>query len=106
MNLKDPENSNTWIALTKYYISPKLYKLHNDFNYLKQNSITKTEQPQLQFYHDDIINYLHKYKDTLKLKQNVKQIYKHTFKNEYKNYSIIGQSIWDQFKENIPWEKI
>ena len=106
MNLKDPENSYTWIALTKYYISPKLYNLHNGFNYLKQNSITKTETPQLQFYHDDIINYLHKYKDTLKLKQNVKQIYKHTLKNEYKNYSIIGQSIWDQFKENIPWEKI
>ena len=50
MNLKDPGNLDTWTALTTYYISPKLYNLHNDFSHLKQNSIIKTEHPQVQFY--------------------------------------------------------
>ena len=106
MNLKDPGNLDTWTALTTNYISPKLSNLHNDFSYLKQNSIIKTEHPQVQFYYEDITNHLHKYKDPLKLKQNVKQIYKHILKNEYKNYNIIGQSIWAQCKRNIPWKKI
>ena len=106
MNLKDPENLDTWIALMKYYISPKLYNLHNDFKYLKQNSIIKTEHPQIQFYHEDVISYLHNNKEIIKLKQNVKQIYKHILKNEYKSHNIIGQSIWEKFKKNIPWQKI
>ena len=105
MNLKDPGNLDTWTALTTNYISPKLSNLHNDFSYLKQNSIIKTEHPQVQFYYEDITNHLHKYKDPLKLKQNVKQIYKHILKNEYKNYNIIGQSIWAQCKRTYHGKK-
>ena len=43
INLKDPENLDMLIAITKYYISPKLYNLQSNLKYLKQNSIIKTQ---------------------------------------------------------------
>ena len=105
MDLKDPENSDIWITLAKYYILPKLYNLHNNLNYLKQYSIIKTEHPQIQFYYDEIITYLHNNKETITLKQDVKQIYKHILKSEYKNRSLIGQYIWNHCEKHVPWGK-
>ena len=69
MNLKNPKNPDSWIAITKYHISPKTYNLHKDFHYLKHNSIVKTKNLQIQFYNEDIITYLQKNKEIITFTQ-------------------------------------
>ena len=102
MNLKNSKNQDIWTALTKYHISSKIYHLHKDFHYLKQNSIAKTEHPKIQFCHKDIITYLQNNAATINLNSNVRQIYKDIIKNEYTNHNIIEQSIWNQLERKIP----
>ena len=72
-----------------------LYRLHKDFRYLISNNTLKADQSKINFYYEDIIAYIKKYPSILNNPKNLKIIYKTILKEEYQNYTIIGQPVWD-----------
>ena len=70
------------------------------------NKFTKTEQPKINFYYEDIITYIKKQKTILNLQNNSKLVYNQTIQNEYNNYLIIGQSIWNRYLTQNPWNQL
>ena len=87
-------------------LATTLYNLHKDFQYMISNNTLKTDHPQIEFYFEDIITYSKKYGIILNTQRNSKTIYQEIIKNEYDKYNIIGQSIWDQYMLQNPWNVI
>ena len=70
------------------------------------NNTIKTEKQNINFYYEDIITYLKKQNTTLELTKNSRKIYKQIMQKEYKHYIKIGQSIWNQYSPQIPWNEL
>ena len=58
LKLKEKTNQETWIILTRYNLASILYRLDKNFKYMISNNTIKTEKPNINFYYEDIINYL------------------------------------------------
>ena len=67
---KEKPNQKTGIILTRYNLTSILYRLHKDFKYMISNNTIKTEKPNINFYYEDIINYLKKQNTILELPKN------------------------------------
>ena len=106
LKLKVETNQETWIILTSYDLGSTLYQLHKDFRYMISNKFIKTEQLKINFYYEDIITYIKRQKTILNLQNNSKLIYNQIIQNEYNNYLIIGQSIWNQYLTQNPWNQL
>ena len=70
------------------------------------NKTLKTDQLQINFYFEDIITCIKNHNPMLNIQRNSKTIYHEIIKNKYENYNIIGQSIWDQYIPQNPWNTI
>ena len=70
------------------------------------NNTVKTEKPNINFYYEDIITYLRKQNAILELPKNSQKIYKQIIQNEYKHYIKIGQSHWNQYSPQTPWNEL
>ena len=66
----------------------------------------KTDCPKLEFYYEDIISYTKQQNSILNIEKNSKKIYKEILQNEYQKYTIIGQSIWNQYSLKNFWNQI
>ena len=72
---------------------------------ISKNFIKK--QPKIYFYYKDILNYIKKQKPIIfDLQNNSKTIYKQLIQNKYNNYLFIGQSIWNQYLTQNPWNQL
>lgn len=76
LKFQEETNQETWITLTRYNLASILYQLHKDFKYMISNKLIKTDRPKIQFYYEDIINYVKKQTHILNLQNNSKIIYK------------------------------
>ena len=83
-----------------------LCRLHKDFRFMIYDKTLKTDQPQINFYFEDIITYIKKHHLILNIQRNSKTLYQEIIKNEYDTCNIIGQSIWDQYIPQSPWNAI
>ena len=70
------------------------------------NRTIKTEQPIIHFYYEDIISYIKTQKSILDIQNNSKLICYQILQHNYKKYQLIGQSIWNQFTKQNPWNQI
>ena len=64
------------------------------------NNMIKTVKPNI------IINYLKKQNTIPELPKNSWKIYKQIIQNKYKHYIKIGQSHWNQYPPQIPWNEL
>ena len=62
LKLKEKTNQETGIILTRYDLASILYRLHKDFKYMISNNTIIIEKLNINFYYEDIINYLKKTK--------------------------------------------
>ena len=76
LKLKLKTNQKTWIILTRYNLTSILYHLHKDLKYMILNNAIKSEKPNINFYYEDIINYLKKQNTVLELSKNSWKFYK------------------------------
>ena len=106
LKLKEKTNQETWIILTRYNLASILYRLDKNFKYMISNNTIKTEKPNINFYYEDIITYLKKQNAILELPKNSRKIYKQIIQNEYKHYIKIGQSHWNQYSPQTPWNEL
>ena len=106
LKLKEKASQETWIILTRYNLASILYRLDKNFKYMISNNTIKTEKPNINFYYEDIITYLKKQNAILELPKNSQKIYKQIIKNEYKHYIKIGQSHWNQYSPQTPWDEL
>ena len=106
LKLKEETNQETWITLTRYNLASILYQLHKDFKYMISNKLIKTDRPKIQFYYEDIINYVKKQTHILNLQNNSKIIYKQIIQNQYNLYTLTGQAFWNQYLTQIQWDPI
>ena len=106
IRLKEQDNQESWILLTRYNLATMLYRLHKGFRYMITNKYLKTKQPQITFYYNDILTYIKKHNKILNFKNNSKIIHTKIIQNEYDKYLIIGQSIWNQYIQNNPWKQL
>ena len=74
--LKEQDNQESWILLTRYNLATILYRLHKGFRYMITNKYLKTKQPQITFYYNDILTYVKKHNKILNFKNNSKIIHK------------------------------
>ena len=93
--LKEEQTYEHWTLFRKYMLAAFLYRLHKDFRYLISNNTLKADQSKINFYYEDIVTYIKKYLSILNNPKNLKIIYKTILKEEYQNYTIIGQPVWD-----------
>ena len=100
IKLKEQDNQESWILLTRYNLATMLYRLHKGFRYMITNKYLKTKQPQITFYYNDTLTYIKKHNKILNFKNNSKIIHTKIIQNEYDKYLIIGQSIWNQYIQN------
>ena len=70
------------------------------------NNRIKTEKPNINFYYEDIITYLKKQNTILELPKISRKICNQIMQNEYKHYIKIGQSHWNQYSSQIPWNDL
>ena len=70
------------------------------FSIYDLKKIYKSRTTKDWFYYEDIITYNERQKTILNLQNNSKVIY--IIQNEYNNYLITGQSIWNQYLTQIP----
>ena len=70
------------------------------------NNTKKTEKPNINFYYEDIIAYLKKQNTILELPKISRKICYEIIQDEYKHYIKIGQSHWNQYSPQIPWNKL
>ena len=80
--------------------------MHKDFRDLISNNTLKTDQPVSTFYVEDIITLTKKHHPILDTKRNSKILYQEIIKLEYNQYNIRGQSIWNQYLPQNPWNAI
>ena len=73
--LKDEQNQESWISFVRHMLATILYTLHKDFRYVISNNTLKTDQPQINFYLQDIITYIKKHHIILNTQRNSKTIY-------------------------------
>ena len=106
LELKEKTNQETWIILTRYNPASMPYRLHKNFKYMISNNTIKTEKPNINSYYDGIITYLKKQNTILELPKNSQKIYKQIIQNEYKHYIKIGQSHWNQYSPQTPWNNL
>ena len=106
LKLKEKTNQETWIILTRYNLASMLYCLYKNFKYMISNNTTKTEKPNINFYYEDIIIYLQKQNAILELPRNSQKIYKQIIQNEYRHYIKTGQSHWNQYSPQTPWNNL
>ena len=104
--LKHEQNQESWTSFLMYYLATTLYKLHRNFRYLISNNILKTDQPRITFYFKDIITFIKKHPSILDVQQKSTTLYQEIIKLEYDSYTIIGQSVWDQYLPQIPWKAV
>ena len=104
--LKDERNQESWTSFVRYFLATTLYKFHKNFRYLISNNTLKTDQPCITFNVEDIITFIKKHCSIINTQRNSKTLYQEIIRLEYDKYNIIGQSIWDQFLPQIPWNKI
>ena len=102
--LKHEQNQESWTSFLMYYLATTLDKLHRNFRYLISNNILKTDQPRITFYFKDIITFIKKHPSILDVQQKSTTLYQEIIKLEYDSYTIIGQSVWDQYLPQIPWK--
>ena len=55
---KDEQNQESWISFARYMLATTLYRLQKDFQYIISNNSLKTDQPQINFYFEDITTYI------------------------------------------------
>ena len=91
--LKEKDNQESWILLTRYNLATILNRLHKEFRYKITNKYLKTKQPQITFYHHDILTYIKKHNKILNFQNIAKMIYRQIIQNEYDKYLMMGQSI-------------
>ena len=70
------------------------------------NNRIKTEKPNINFYYEDIIAYLKKQNTILELPKISRKICYEIIQDEYKHYIKIGQSHWNQYSPQIPWNDL
>ena len=70
------------------------------------NNTIETEKRNINVYYEDIITYLRKQNAILELPKNSQKIYKQIIQNEYKHYIKIGQSHWNQYSPQTPWNEL
>ena len=70
------------------------------------NNTVKTEKPNINLYYEEIITYLRKQNVILELPKNSQKIYKQIIQNEHKHYIEIGQSYWNQYSPQTPWNDL
>ena len=70
--LKDEKAQETWILLTRYNLASLLYNIHNKFQYMISNKNIKAEHPNIEFYYEDIMDYIKKHKMNLDLEKQFK----------------------------------
>ena len=80
--------------------------MHKDFRDLISNNTLKTDQPEITFYVEDIITLTKKHHSILDTQRNSKILYQEILKLEYNQYNIRGQSIWNQYLPQNPWNAI
>ena len=85
--LKEEHNQEKWISFARYILAMTLCRLHKDFRYMIYNKTLKTDQPQINFYSEDIITYIKKHHLILNIQRNSKAIYQEIIKNEYDTYN-------------------
>ena len=59
--LKEQDNKESWILLTRYNLTSILHRIHKEFWYMMTNKYLKTEQPQTNFYCNDMLTYIKKH---------------------------------------------
>ena len=106
LKLKEKTNHKNWIILTRYNLASILYRLNKNFKYMISNNTIKTEKPDINFYYEDIITYLKKQNAILELPKNSRKIYKKIIQNEHKHYIKIGQSYWNKYSPQTPWNEL
>ena len=74
--LKEEQNQRSWITFARYMLATAPYTLHKDFRYMISNNILKIDQPQINFYFEDIITYIKKDHIILNTQRNSKTISK------------------------------
>ena len=104
--LNQKANQETWIILTRYNLASIPYRLHKNFKYMISNNTIETEKRNINVYYEDIITYLRKQYAILELPKNSRKIYKQIIQNEYKHYIKIGQSHWNQYSPQTPWNEL
>ena len=52
------------------------------------NKVIKIENPKIQFYYEDITNYIKKQRHILNLQNNSKIIHKQIIQNQYNSYTL------------------
>ena len=70
------------------------------------NNRIKTEKPNINFYYEEIITYLKKQNTILELPKISRKICYEIIQDEYKHYIKIGQSHWNQYSPQIPWNDL
>ena len=80
--------------------------MHKDFRDLISNNTLKTDQLEITFYVEDIITLTKKHHSILDTQRNSKILYQEILKLEYNQYNIRGQSIWNQYLPQNPWNAI
>ena len=73
---------------------------------MMSNNTIKTEKPNINFYYEDIITYLKKQNTILELPKISRKICYEIIQDEYKHYIKIGQSHWNQYSPQIPWNDL
>ena len=106
LKLKEKINQETWIILTRYNLASMFYRSHKNFKYMISNNTIQTEKPNINFYYEDIITYLKNQNALLELPKSSPKIYKQIMQNEYKHYIKVGQSHWNQYPPQTPWNDL
>ena len=70
LKIKEKTNQETWIILTRYNLASILYRLDKNVKYMISNNTIKTQKLNINFYYEDIINYLKKRNTILELPKN------------------------------------
>ena len=97
LKLKEKTNQETGIILTRYDLASILYRLHKDFKYMISNNTIIIEKLNINFYYEDIINYLKKTKHNTwtpkKLSKNLQTNNTKRIQTLYWNMTITLESI-------------
>ena len=108
LKLKEKTNQETWTILTRYNLASILYRWDKDFKYMISNNTIKTEKPNINFYYEDIINYLKKQNAILELPKNSRKT-KNLQTNNTKRIQTLywnstGTNTHHKFHRTIYWK--
>lgn len=101
LQLKQQENTPTWKNLATYWLAIDIYNYSKDYQFLMNNTRTKTISNKKPYYYEDIIYYIkNENKDITKLQNpTTKNIYKKIIQEGSKQHKTAGENLW---KNHIP----